>query len=110
MKDRRRTVLKELSLILVILFCLGLIGFAIFGDSGWLRLQARQQQYEELQAEIRRLQRHNETLRVRINQLADDPDTVELEIRKRLLRIKPGETVYQITPPEENHDHDSGSR
>ncbi|MBN2432750.1 MAG: septum formation initiator family protein [Acidobacteria bacterium] len=110
MKNRHRTVRKELCLILVILFCLGLIGFAIFGDSGWLRLQARQRQYEDLQAEISHLQLRNEALKVRIDKLAEDPDTVELEIRKRLLRIKPGETVYQITQPEENHDHDSGSR
>jgi cell division protein FtsB len=110
MKNRRRTVLKELSFILVILFCLGLIAFSIFGESGWLRLQAREQHYEELQAEISNMQLRNEALKVRIDKLEGDPETVEMEIRKRLIRIKPGETVYQITQPEENHDNDSGSR
>ncbi len=100
MDIRGRSVVREIVWIVVILFCLGLIGMSIFGNHGWLQLREKEARYEQLQSDIRRLEQENKALRERIEKLQSDPALLEEEIRKKLLYSKPGETIYQVTEPE----------
>jgi cell division protein FtsB len=101
MDIRRRSVIREIIWIGVILFCAGLIGFSIFGRHGWLQLREKETRLEQLQSEIRRLEQENKALKVRIEKLQSDPALLEEEIRKKLLYTKPGETIYQVTEPKD---------
>lgn len=100
MDIRSRSVVREIVWIVIILFCLGLIGMSIFGNHGWLQLREKEARYEQLQGDIRRLEQENKALRERIEKLQSDPALLEEEIRKKLLYSKPGETIYQVTEPE----------
>ena len=100
MDIRHRSVVREIICIGVILFCLGLIGMSIFGTHGWLQLREKETRFEQLQAEIHRLEQENRALRERLDKLQSDPALLEEEIRKKLLYSKPGETIYQVTEPE----------
>lgn len=100
MDIRSRSVMREIVWIVVILFCLGMIGVSIFGNHGWLQLREKETRFQQLQDDIRRLEQENKALRERIEKLQSDPSLLEEEIRKKLLYSKPGETIYQVTEPE----------
>ncbi len=100
MDIRSRSVMREIAWIVIILFCLWMIGMSIFGNHGWLQLRDKEARYEQLQSDIRRLEKENKALRERIEKLQSDPALLEEEIRKKLLYSKPGETIYQVTEPE----------
>ena len=103
MKSRQRKIFREICIICVILGCLTLVVFSIFGESGWLQLQEKNTRLQTLGAEMSQLEKDNHVLKERIEKLKNDPETVELEIRKRLPRAKPGETVYQKSESENQH-------
>jgi len=107
MKKRSHAVLKEISLICLILFCLAMIGISLFGGNGWLHLQEKNDQYKTLERQVSKLSQQNEALKTRVEKLKKDPKTMEHEIRKRMSRVKPGETVYQVTKPEGESDERS---
>ena len=66
------------------------------GDSGWLNLRRERQQLEGLQSEVARLQAQNDSLRLVLERMANDPDFLEKVAREKLGMIRSGEHLYRI--------------
>jgi cell division protein FtsB len=90
-----------------------LIGFALIGAYGFVELRSPQgipalkQRWEEirkLEEENANLQRENDYRRERIKKLEGNASEQELEIRKKLKLLRPGETSFilpeQPKPPD----------
>ena len=89
-----------------------LIAFALIGAYGLQKLRGPQglpalreqwDQIRQLEEENANLQRQNDYRRVRIKKLESSPSEQELEIRKKLKLLRPGETSFilpeQPKPP-----------
>jgi cell division protein FtsB len=101
MLGQKRAVIRELIYIGIILCCLGFIVASLFGRRGWLSLREKEARYESLLRDVDRLKRENDQLKERVDKLQKDPGTVEDEIRRKMMYAKPGEKIYQVTPPKE---------
>ena len=102
MPVKKRAVIRELLYIAIILCCLGFIVASLFGRRGWLSLREKEARVEALLQDVDRLKRENQQLKERVDKLQKDPATVEDEIRRKMMYAKPGETIYQVTPPKES--------
>ncbi|PLX79825.1 MAG: septum formation initiator [Desulfuromonas sp.] len=78
----------------VLLFLL--IGFALFGENGLLRLYRSYQFATTLEAEVAALQEKNRQLEHEIRMLREDPDYIERIARERLGMVRKDEVVYQF--------------
>ena len=74
------------------------------GDAGLLRLWGRQQQLEEIEATVARLEAENDSLRQVLWRLENDLDYVEKVAREEYGMSKKGERVYRLRPPEEERE------
>lgn len=97
---QKRSTFRELFFIVVILGCMGLIGFSIFNKHGLLQLREKEAQQLRLEADIARMREENRLLRSRVDRLQNDQATIEGEIRRKLPLAKPGEAIYQVAEPE----------
>ena len=75
-----------------------LLGFALFGDKGVLRLVKAYHQKQELQAQVEQLQQENRRLQQEIEALKNDPQTIERLARQELGMVREDEIVYQFPP------------
>ncbi len=94
--NRRRGTSKRIVTVLVVGIVTLLVGSLFFGEMGvpqYLRMLSHAQQLER---EIRDLERANADLRVEIERVQHDPVRIEELARERLGLVRPGETVYQI--------------
>jgi cell division protein FtsB len=69
---------------------------AIHGPQGLQALLEKHREMRQLQEENAEKQRQNEILRDRIDRLADSPSEQEMEIRKQLKLLRPGETTFLL--------------
>jgi cell division protein FtsB len=69
---------------------------AIRGPQGLQALLERHSEIRQLQEENAEKLRQNEILRDRIERLADSPSEQEMEIRKQLKLLRPGETTFLL--------------
>ncbi len=85
-----------------------LIAFALIGAYGLEKLRGPQglpalreqwDQIRQLEEENANLQRENDYRRTRIKKLASNPSEQELEIRKKLKLLRPGETSFILPEP-----------
>ncbi len=75
-------------------------GLAEFrGPSGYGALLKKRQELETLDKENKMLRDEIHRLDTRINKLTSDPQTQELEVRKRRGLVLPDETVYVFQDP-----------
>lgn len=81
-----------------ILFLL-LLGFALFGENGLLRLYRSYQVATALEGEVEELQAKNRQLEEEIRRLRDDPAYIERVARERLGMVRRDEVVYQFARP-----------
>lgn len=82
--------------IVPILLVLLLLGFALFGDRGILRVMQAGRQKAVLQEEVRKLEVINAGLRQEIESLRSDRRYLEAIARKELGMVKDDELVYQF--------------
>jgi len=73
-----------------------LLGFALFGDKGVLRLVKAYQQKQQLQQQVEQLQQENQQLKAEIEALQHDPQTIERLARQELGMVREDEIVYQF--------------
>lgn len=73
-----------------------LVGILFFGDKGLMRLLQLERQKAQLQAELKRGEETNATLRSEIEALRNDPKTIEGIARRELGMVKNDEVVYQF--------------
>jgi cell division protein FtsB len=69
---------------------------AIRGPQGLQALIEKHREIRELQEENAEKLRQNDILRDRIERLADSPSEQEMEIRKQLKLLRPGETTFLL--------------
>ena len=90
-----------------------LIGFVLVGVYGYLSLRGPQgvpalmdkwREIRRLEEDNANLQRENDYRRERIKKLRESPSEQELEIRKQLKLLRPGETSFIL--PEQPTQHD----
>jgi cell division protein FtsB len=72
----------------------GLVEFR--GPNGYAALMEKRREMDALNRENKVLRDEIRRLDTRIDKLNKDPETQELEIRKRLGLVRPGETVYVL--------------
>ncbi len=75
--------------------------FEMRGPNGPSRLMGKRQEIKALEQQNEALHKEIEAKKNRIDRLRDNPEEQELEIRKRLKLVKPGEQSYilQEQPP-----------
>lgn len=77
------------------LVIMALYGYtALRGPQGVPALRQKWSEIRQLEEENANLQRDNQYKRDRIEKLKNDPNEQELEIRKRLKLLRPGETSF----------------
>jgi cell division protein FtsB len=100
-------------ILLVVAF--GLIGaygvVALRGPQGIPALREKWDEIRQLEEENANLQRQNDYRRERIQKLEASPSEQELEIRKKLKLLRPGETTFILPdqPKIDNSNPDSSS-
>jgi cell division protein FtsB len=91
----------------VFLLVVGLIGvygyLALRGPQGLPALREKWREIRTLEEDNANLQRENQYRRDRIKKLEESPSTQELEIRKKLKLVRPGETSF-ILPDQPKAD------
>lgn len=84
------------AILALILVCVALLVHEIFGEHGYLALRRERQQYETLQQQIQQLQDENQKLEKQIKDLKTDPHTIEKLAREQMKLARPGETIYTL--------------
>lgn len=90
--DTPKRVIPAWFFLLVLL----LLGFALFGDRGVLKVFKSYQQKTELEEKISELEKSNVELRREIDALHNDLKTIENIARRELGMVRPDEQVYQF--------------
>jgi cell division protein FtsB len=78
--------------------CLLLLLALVFGQMGLPRYFSMRDHAQQLERDIRDLQRGTILLRGEIDRLEHDPARIEQLARERLGYVRKGETVYQLVP------------
>jgi cell division protein FtsB len=88
------------ALIVIAFALIGVYGLvALRGPDGFPALREKWHEIRQLEEDNASLQRENDYRRDRIKKLESSPSEQELEIRKKLKLLRPGETSF-ILPPE----------
>lgn len=72
------------------------VGYTVFGEEGLLNRHQLKQQLYAAQAQADTLESHNASLRIRIQDLREDPDAIKRVAAERLLIAEPGSTIYRF--------------
>ncbi len=91
---------KNLITIWLLIVILAMLGYAVFGSRGVLRILQAERQKEELQLELATLRQQQQELRDEIAQLRSDKEHWEQLARKKLGMVREGELIYHL--PAEN--------
>lgn len=91
---------KNLITILLLIFIAAMLGYAVFGNRGVLRILQAERQQEELESELISLQQEQQRLRDEIERLRNDKEYWEQLARTKLGMVRDGELIYHL-PPEE---------
>ena len=95
--DAPKRVIPPWFFILVIL----LLGFALFGDRGVLKVYKAYLQKTEMEEKITALEKTNQELREEIDALRSDLKAIENIARRELGMVRPDEQIYQFHPEEQ---------
>jgi cell division protein FtsB len=99
--------MKNLSLyqriiLLTLTFFILVVVVAIFHENGILTVHEFEKELIEFGVSNETLKLDNQKLRFEIDALKSDPSSIEILAREKLNMVRPGETVYQIVPLENN--------
>src|SRR5437016_10819932 len=84
---------------LLALLALGLLALGIhdvFGAHGYLAMRRTEKQVDQLQDEIDRLNRENQSLAQQMNALKTDPEAIERVAREQMGLVRPGEMIFKL--------------
>ena len=95
-KQRGRRVVQYGLIILGSLLFLD----ALVGEKGFVENLKARQQYEAIERSLGRLKDDNERLRLEVELLRKDPDTIEGIARRELGLMRPGEKLFIIRDAE----------
>lgn len=90
----RSSMFGRLALLVVLL----ILGVALFGEKGIVRLVKLMREREMLTVEVEQLKQENERLRQEIDALRSDQRYLEQLARRELGMVREDEQVYQFRP------------
>jgi len=67
---------------------------------GYLKVRKLKKEISKIQENIKHLQKENESLRLEIDKLENDPFTIEKKAREKLGMIKEGELKFRFVSPD----------
>jgi cell division protein FtsB len=98
-----KNVVRRMVFLLVVAV-VGVYGYlALRGPQGIPALREKWREIRKLEEENANIQRENQYRRDRIKKLEESPSAQELEIRKKLKLVRPGETSF-ILPDQPKQD------
>lgn len=77
-----------------------MLGYAVFGERGVIRIVKAERQKQQLEAEVAALQQEQQVLREEIDRLQHDKDYWEQLARKKLGMVRDGELIYHLPAKE----------
>jgi len=89
---------RNLVTIWLVVIILLMLGYAIFGERGIIRIVQAEKQKQRLEAELAALQQEQQELREEIDRLKHDKDYWEQLARKNLGMVREGELIYHLPP------------
>jgi len=95
--QRQSTLFGKLAILVVLL----ILGVALFGEKGVVRLIKLMHEREHLAQEVQRLKEENDRLRHTIEALRSDQRYLEQLARKELGMVREDEMVFQFRPAKE---------
>ena len=93
--DSLQPVLKRFGYAVGMIVLFGYVAMFFAGPQGYRSLIEKRQQIQALETETENLKQSVETLRKQNQSLKKDPDTQQLEIRKNLEMMRPGEMEFR---------------
>lgn len=87
---------KNLISIALALVLLVMLGYAIFGERGVVRIMQAERQKQQLQARLDELQQEQQLLKDEIERLRHDRDYWEQLAREKLGMVREGELIYHL--------------
>ncbi|MBV6434252.1 MAG: hypothetical protein IANPNBLG_04497 [Bryobacteraceae bacterium] len=90
------SALQKAGFLSVVTLCGVYVYFFLSAPQGWPALRETWQEIRRMQLRNAELERDVEQRAARIQRLKDSPAEQELEIRKRLKMLRPGETTFII--------------
>lgn len=92
---------KNLISVWLLVIILVMLGYAVFGNRGVIRILQAEKQREELQQRLDLLQQEQKQLREEIERLQHDKDYWEQLAREKLGLVREGELIYHLPSKEE---------
>ncbi len=96
---------KSLLIICLLVAIVLLFAYAVFGDRGVLRIVQAEQQKQDLELQLTNLQQQQEQLQNTIERLQHDKTYWEQLARTRLGMVREGELIYHL--PDNGNDNDN---
>ena len=87
---------KNLITICLLIFIAAMLGYAIFGNRGVLRIMQAERQRQQLEEQLATLQQEQQRLRDEIERLRSDKEYWEQLAREKLGMVREGELIYHI--------------
>lgn len=92
---------KNLITIWLLIIILLMLGYAVFGERGVIRIIKAERQKETLEQQLATLQQQQQELRAEIDRLKHDKDYWEQLARENLGMVREGELIYHLPPEKE---------
>lgn len=90
-----RSVIRPIVVIAVLAGLAAYATIMLRGPHGLSALQEKQREIQKLEEENANLRRDIEAKKLRIDRLKNDPGTQEVEVEKRLGKVRPGATEFR---------------
>ena len=88
---------KNLITICLLVFIVAMLGYAVFGSRGVLRILQAERQQQQLEAQLAALQQEQQSLRDEIERLRNDKEYWEQLAREKLGMVREGELIYHLS-------------
>lgn len=92
---------KNLITVWLLVIVLLMLGYAVFGERGVIRIMKAERQKQQLETELTKLQQEQQQLRDEIDRLQHDKDYWEQLARNKLGMVREGELIYHLPPKTE---------
>jgi cell division protein FtsB len=84
------------AIVLTVLFTCLTFYHVVFGANGWMVYQKKKVEYRQLQDDLQKLSKENETLQKDVKSLKSDKAAIEREAREQLHYTRPGEVIFVV--------------
>lgn len=103
--SERSTLFSKLAILIVVM----ILGVAMFGEKGVVRLVKLMRERENLAEQVEQLKQENARLKHQIEALRSDHRYLEQMARKELGMVREDEVVFQFRPAQERAEDTSDS-